>query len=232
MTYINYLYVQKNNGFVDNVKFMQELDLSTIKPGDNIKVYYNESYPFYNSPIKNDDTSYSLFIDNMFVTVTQNNIESHIQELFPKLLNQVVSSSVGDLLNDYTSFSGKETNSLFKEYLQTIQYKTHTQFEPEAEDFSLQKYQQLANQLWVLSECLENIKLSHFIKSSVRAFNTFLGYEGIVSDFSGGSFQTSTNEDTNVEEIYFGDARRALSYAQDRCEYNLTLKLDTKKLKM
>lgn len=232
MTYIPYIYVTKNNGFVDNVKFMQELDVSKIKPGDNITVYYNETYPFYNAPVKNEDNSYTLFQNDCLVTYSQENFQDKINELFPQLLNQVASSNIGDLLNDYTSLGGKENNSLFKDYLQNIEYKINTKFEPQVGEFSLETYKKITNQLVIFCDCLDNIKLSHFIKSSIRAFNTFLGYEGIISDFSGGSFKTNFNEQANVEEIYFGDAASTLHYAEERCEYNLKLKADVKKLKM
>lgn len=233
MTYIPYIYVTKENGFVDNVKFMQEIDLSILKPSDNIKVYYDETYPFYNVAIKNEDNSYTIFQEDNLIILSQDKIENHIKDIFPKLLNQVVSSNVGDLLNDYKNEDGSTKRlSLFKEYLNHIEYKTKVQLIPEKENFSLEYYQNLSNELVFLSDCLENVKLSHFIKSSVRAFNTFLGYEGIITDFSGGSFKTSIDEETNKETIYFSDASQSLSYAIDRCEYNLNLKTEIKKLKI
>ena len=66
----------------------------------------------------------------------------------------------------------------------------------------------------VQADCLvSNVKLAHFVKGSVKAFNTFLAYEGIVEDFSNGMFSTD-REDNEKEVIYFSTALKSLHYAR------------------
>lgn len=235
MTYIPFIYILKPNGFIEETKFKQEIDLSTLKIGQNITNFYKEIFPLYNIYLKNEDNSYTLFKDNIICSLTQDEIKEQIFTIFPEFLNQVASSGVNDLLNDYQKEDGTIYQpSVFKEYLRTIQLKTSVSFEPVITNFSLDKYINLANQLTFLADCIDNVKLQYFIKASVKAFNSFLAYDHIIEDFSHGMFSKEKEENTEKEVIYFTNAKKTISYAQNMCDssFGFDFKEKSKKLKV
>lgn len=236
MTYIPFIYVTQSNGFIESTKYQKEVDLSSLEVGKNINSFYNETFPLYNIYLKNEDNSYTLFKDNQLFSLNQTEIIEKISTLFPKFLNQVVSSGATDLLSDYLNSDGSiDRPSLFKEYLQTIEWKTSVSFEPVLEEFSLTTYTNLANELTFFADCIDNnIKLRNFITASVKAFNTFLAYNHIIKDFSHGMFSTDREEKTEKEVIYYGTATDSIDYAQRMCDasFDFGMKKDIKKLKI
>lgn len=236
MTYIPFIYVTMPNGFVESTKFMKEVELSSLKVNDDITSFYQETFPLYNIYLKNEDNSYTLFNNNALCSLTQADITKQIFTDFPLLLNQVASSGAIDLLSDYKREDGSiDRISIFKEYLQQIQWTTSVSFEPVVEDFSLNQYIQLANRLIFFADCLDNnVNLQHFIKGSIKAFNTFLAYNDIIEDFSHGMFSTNREEHTKKEVIYFGNATQSIYYAQNMCEasFDFGMKKDHKKLRI
>lgn len=235
MTYIPFIYVTMPNGFVESTKFIKEVELSSLKVNDNIRSFYNETFPLYNIYLRNEDNTYTLFKDNVLCSLTQSDIKEQIFISFSQFLNQVVSSGATDLLSDYKNDDGSiDRVSIFKEYLQHIEWQTSVSLTPVIENFSLNQYTQLANELTFLADCLDDVKLQHFIKGSVKAFNTFLAYNNIINDFSHGMFSTEREANTEKEVIYFGNATQSIYYAKDMCDasFDFGIKKDSKKLRI
>lgn len=230
MTFVTYIYILKENGFITDTKFRNELDLETVKQGENITSYYNETYPLYNLFFENLDNNYAVFQDSKLSFLTQGDIEEKIKKIFPLLINQIASSNIGDLVNDYKNSDGTiQKQSELKEYLNHLNCTTQYEIIPILEDFSLNKYRTLANEIYFLAELREHPKniLGLFVKASVKSFNTFLAYEGIVTDFTEGIFSTYTNEETGKKETSYSEAVGALHYASRIC--NPTIELGKKK---
>ena len=232
MTFVSHIYIVKENGFITNTKFRGELNLSTVKQGENITSCYNETYPLYNLYHKNADNNCAFFQDGQLTFLTQEDMVEKVKNLFPLLINQIASSNVGDLLNSYKKPDGTVyRESVFNEYLQHLTWTTQHEITPTVEEFSLDKYRSIANELHFLSENLhsQNQILGHFVKASIKGFNTFLAYEGIITDFSSGLFSTYRNEETNQEEVSYNEAIGALNYAERIC--NNTVQLGNKEQK-
>lgn len=229
MTHIPYIYIVKENGFIEETKLLQDIDLSTLKQGDNITSFYDETYPLFNIYFKNDNNESAMFDNGQLIFINQENIEEKIKANFLLLINQVASSKAPNLLNDYKSFNGSDRPSIFKEYLDNFSWKTQYEINPLVEDFSLDKYQNIVNELHFLCDRFDNkiSLLGHFVKGSIRGFNTFLAYDEVISDFSSGLFSSSHNNENNKAEISFSDASQALCYANDIC--NGTIHIGIKK---
>lgn len=237
MTYVPYIYIQKNNGFIESTKLMKEIDLLSVKPGENITSFYNETYPLYNIFLKDENSdNYFLFTDSHLNSLTQADIQEKIRILFPQFLSQVSAAPLPDLHTDYKKSDGSiDRPSVFKEFMNSLEWKTNYKFDIESVDFSLDTYKHIANELHFLSDCLENnAKFAHFIKGSVKAFNTFLAYEGVVTNFKEGMFNTDRNEQEE-EVIYFSTAMSEIHYAEgliDSSNAFEQLKNNTKKMKI
>lgn len=236
MTYVPYIYVKHTNGFIDSTKFMKECDLNLLKPGDSITSFYDETFPLYNIYLKSEDNSCQIFQDNTLKTLSQEEIKENIQSLFPQLLSLISVAPTPNLLNDYKKSDGSiDRPSVFKEYMNSLEWNTNSQFHLDSPVFSLENYTSIANELCFYADCLvSNVKLAHFVKGSVKAFNTFLAYDGIVEDFSNGMFSTD-REDNEKEVIYFSTALNSLHYAQRLCDASIAIqdiKPNKKKLKL
>lgn len=226
MTFIPYIYVVKENGFITGTKLQNELDLLTVRQGDKITSFYDEVDPLYNISYKNADNKHAFFEKGQLTFLSQDDIVEKITNLFPLLINQIASSGVNDLLNDYKKADGSiDRKSVFKEYLEQISWKTKYEIIPVIEEFSLEKYRNLANELHFLSESLDSNKsiLGHFVKASINGFNTFLAYDNIITDVSYGLFSTYRDEETGEEKISFSQATAGLHYAENICNEKIQL---------
>lgn len=219
MIYVSHIYVVMKNGFIETTKLQKEIDMTTLKQGDNIISFYGEVLPLYNILFTNENNDAALFENGKLNFLNQKELEEKIKTLFPLLINQIASSKVGDLLNDFLNSDGSINRpSNFNEYLDIVQSNTDYKLTPCIEEFSLEKYRHIANELQFLCDCVSIPKLNmvHFVKRSVLAFNNFLAYEGIVKNFKEGLFSPDKNRENKKIEMSYSSALKCL-YDAERC---------------
>lgn len=190
MLYVPYVWITYKNGLIDTTKFMNELDLSSIKVNDEIINFYNEKYPLYNL----NGVDYSL-TSNGFIGTESLGEKNTIHRLLGNLMSEMKNVRIVDLHGSSRgeSMYGEIENSL-KKYNILIE---------KDRVFSLDNYLSIRNSLVYETSFLTNIS-SYPYSLLINLFDGFLYREGFIKSEEG-VLLAKKEEDVDCYTVSYSD---------------------------
>lgn len=196
--HLGYIYTLDDVGYVDENKFVKEIAINEIpKVGENIVTFYNEVKPFYNlNYFDHNEKVHYIIENNKFTKVDPNKTADYLNTLledYVALIGNVTCINLHGTREDLT-------NDTSKYYMikMGLERNFGLTFNPVEQNFTVEKYQDIHNQLRVYAG-LEEPSTTMLVNRLLRGVNTLLAIDEIIP-YSHDSRLFSTYNDIDEEE--------------------------------
>lgn len=205
--FLGYIYTLDEVGYIDENKFVKEIAINEIpKVGENIITFYNEVKSFYNLNYFDHEEKFHYIIENNKLTKVElsesveylNNLIKNYVSLIENVQCINLHGVRSDLTNDISHYTTIKMG-LERNFGLTVESKE--------ENFTVEKYQHLHNQIRLYSS-LEEPATNMIVNRLLRGVNTLLAMDDIIP-YSCDSrlFATYNHEDEKKHLDYSGASR-------------------------
>lgn len=200
-----YLWAINQNGLLENIKFVNELDLDTIKKGDTIKSFYGEEFIFYNVCEPNKVLGLNGLEDK--------NVEENLD--YVRLLCQKLMKEAQRIPADDLTMKNRDEPSILDDMLDKLARK-NVVIEYNHDDFNLDKYLDARNELMFEVSFLNNSNQAA-LSVMVNILDAFVFNCGYLKNSDGVVlFKEDPDSDESVPEnekqVYYSEIASAKRY--------------------